>query len=246
MTPNIIGLLLSIILLASGISAEARTYLVSVGISDYSHFPVRISNLKLTANDARTVTDVYSKNGSLKYCQLINSEATRSRILNAVTRILGEAREYDVVVFFFSGHGYADGLCACDGKLSYDEIRKAMAKTKCRNKMMFIDACHSGGLRISGKSRQTTESSAKKANIMLFLSSRNDETSFENAKMNNGYFTTFLQKGLKGAADTDRDRKITAMELYKYVHKGVVDISEGRQHPVMWGNFNNNMPVLKW
>lgn len=81
---------------------------------------------------------------------------------------------------------------------------------------------------------------------MLFLSSRNEETSMERPDMQNGFFTTYLQKGLRGSADMNRDRIITSRELFKYVSKNVIDISNGKQHPVMWGKFSNNMVVMKW
>ena len=81
---------------------------------------------------------------------------------------------------------------------------------------------------------------------MLFLSSRSNETSIERRDMKNGFFTTYLQKGLRGGADANRDRTITAKELFDYVHKGVTKLSLNKQHPVMWGKFNNNMPVMTW
>ena len=38
----------------------------------------------------------------------------------------------------------------------------------------------------------------------------------------------------------------TAKEIYNFVHQGVVEASGNRQHPVMWGKFDGNMPVIKW
>ena len=81
---------------------------------------------------------------------------------------------------------------------------------------------------------------------MFFLSSRSNESSIERPIMKNGYFTAFLERGLRGGADNDLDRVITAKELYDFVSKGVKEISVDKQHPVMWGNFSNNMPVIKW
>lgn len=81
---------------------------------------------------------------------------------------------------------------------------------------------------------------------MLLLSSRNNENSIERSDMKNGYFTEFLKKGLRGNADVNRDRIITAKELFDFVNKGVAEISQDKQHPVMWGNFDHNMPVMKW
>lgn len=82
--------------------------------------------------------------------------------------------------------------------------------------------------------------------LMLFLSSRDDEVSYENPLYKNGFFTICLERCLRGGADADRNRVITAKELYQGVRRGVVELSEDRQHPVMWGNFDDNMPVMVW
>ena len=46
--------------------------------------------------------------------------------------------------------------------------------------------------------------------------------------------------------DTNGDKVITAKELFVFVSKNVATISKGRQHPVMWGSFSDNMPVMAW
>ena len=232
---------LSLLMLCT--SATAKVYLVSAGIADY---PGTSSDLTLPAKDAETIVGVYRKNTSLEYCLLLNEQATKERIVKAMKRVYMKATANDIVVFFYSGHGYAGGFCAYDGNLSYGELRKAMAGSKCRYKMIFADACFSGDMRTGGRSSQSALGAVKKASVMLFLSSRSNETSAERRTMENGFFTTYLQKGLRGGADKNRDRVITAREIYKYVHEGVVELSNGRQHPVMWGKFSNNMPVMKW
>lgn len=224
----------------------ARTYLVAVGIADYSSFPSKLNNLSLTVKDAGTIAWLYSQNSSVDYTLLVNEKATKKRIISAMNKLFSKAKKDDVVVFFFSGHGYPGGFCASDGNLGYGEVRRAMAKSKCRNKMMFVDACRSGGMRVSDADGEVAFNAAKGANVMLFLSSRNNENSIERRDMQNGYFTTYLQKGLRGNADADRNRTITARELFDFVHKGVSQISGGQQHPVMWGKFSDNMTVMKW
>ena len=221
----------------------AKTYLVSVGIADY---PGTNNDLALPTRDATTITALYSRNSQVTYKQLLNAQASRKNILSALRTVFAQAGSNDIVVFFFSGHGYEGGLVAYDGLLSYTEVRKAMAKSKSRNKMIFADACFSGQFRQEASSSSQTTSSYKKANVMLFLSSRSNETSIESPGMSNGFFTTYLQKGLRGNADANRDRVITARELFNFVQQGVVSLSHGRQHPVMWGNFSDNMPVMRW
>lgn len=47
-------------------------------------------------------------------------------------------------------------------------------------------------------------------------------------------------------ADSNLDRKITAKELFDFVHQGVVEKSDDEQHPVMWGNFDDNWVLMQW
>lgn len=215
-------------------------YLLSVGISDYQGDG---NDLKLPENDARTVSYVYKQCGNATVETLLNSSASCENIKNRMTALFSKAGKDDIVVLFFSGHGSPSGFAAYDGILSYSEIRKIYSQCKSRNKMVFADACFSGKLRVTDDSAPT---SGKQQNVMFFLSSRNDEMSIEAPMMKNGFFTAFLERGLRGGADSDRNRVITAKELFDFVSKGVKEISGDKQHPVMWGNFSNGMPVIKW
>lgn len=243
MRTKIVVLILSIFLLMLSAEVNAKVYLVSVGITDY---PGTSMDLTLPAKDAQTIAWIYSKNTNVEYSLLLDDRATTQNILSAMRKIFAKATTNDIVVFFYSGHGYPGGFAAYDGSLTYTEIRKAMKISKCKNKMIFADACFSGKIRTDGRVSHNSIQAAKKANVMLFLSSRSDETSIERRGMQNGFFTTYLQKGLRGGADKNRDRIITANELYEYVHKGVIELSNDKQHPVMWGNFSNDMPVMEW
>ena len=222
--------------------AEAKIYLVSAGISDY---PGTKNDLRLPANDAKTVLYIYTKNSQAENVLLTDSWATKANILSNIRSLFAKASSNDIILFFFSGHGTKGAFCAYDGNIPYAEIRNAMASSKALNKMIFADACFSGKMR-QGRKNEAAEQSFNKYNIMLFLSSRNDETSIERRDMKNGFFTSCLQKGLRGGADANKDRTITARELFNYVSNGVKQLSNGKQHPVMWGKFSDNMPVMKW
>lgn len=224
--------------------SDAKVYLVSVGISDY---PGHEMDLRLPVKDAKTMTWLYARNAELTYVQLLNENATTDKIVAAMDKVFSKAGSNDIVVLFYSGHGYSGGLYVYDGNLSYTQIRRSMAKSRCRNKMILADACFSGKLRTKSKSGSgSSVESSDDANVMLFLSSRGNETSFERVGMKNGFFTNYLQKGLRGGADSDRNRTITAKEIYDYVHSNVVELSNGKQHPVMWGKFDDDMPVMIW
>lgn len=235
------AIICTFILFSLAVTANAKTYLVAVGVSDY---PGTDKDLRLPANDAATVQYIYSKNSNAESVLLTNSNATKSAVLSKLRSTFAKASENDIIVFFFSGHGSKGTFCAYDAQIPYSEIRQAMASSKAKNKMIFADACFSGKMRQGRKN--TAEQSFNNYNIMLFLSSRGNETSIERRDMKNGFFTSCLQKGLRGGADANKDRTITARELFNYVSTNVKTLSSDKQHPVMWGKFSDNMTVMKW
>ena len=238
MRPFLTFSLLLLSLLPFSLGAQG-IYLISAGITDY---PGTSNDLTLPAKDARAIYRLYNKNSKAESVLLTDSNATKSHIIQATRRIFSKAKPDDIVVFFFSGHGFKGGFVAYDDYLFYDEIRKLFSSCRAKNKMIFADACFSGDIREGERVGYNDPNS----NIMLFLSSRSNEVSQENPRMKNGFFTACLLRSLKGGADVDRNRIITAKELFKAVSKGVKDLSNDCQHPVMWGNFLDNMPVMVW
>lgn len=220
--------------------AQSKVLLVAVGIGDY---PKPINKLNLPTKDALAIQTLIDKNGDSGTAILLDQAATKSAIISEIHARFDHASTDDIIIFFFSGHGYKGGFVAYDGELPYSMIREAMGSSKCKNKMIFADACFSGKMR-QGK-RQVKEEHSD-SNVMLFLSSRDNETSIERRDMTNGFFTVCLKDGLSGKADANRDRTITAKEIFDFVSTNVKKLSRDKQHPVMWGNFSNNMPVIRW
>ena len=235
--------LLAFALVLTPLVCQAKIYLLSVGISDY---PGTKNDLRLPHNDAATMQWLYKQNSQAKVCLLMNDKAKVAIVKKALQNMAALATEDDIVVMFFSGHGVKGGFVCYDGFLYYNDIYSAMGVCKSRNKMIFADACFSGAMRQKENSSSQNGNSHKTSNVMLFLSCRSNEKSIETPKMTNGFFTYALQHGLRGGADTNKDRIITAKELFDYVSVKVKKESGNRQHPVMWGKFSNNMPVMKW
>lgn len=222
------------------IAAESKDfYLLSVGISDY---PGTQNDLNLPTADAEAISSLYKTCSNAHTVLLLNKNATRANILNEARLLYQKAKAQDVIIFFFSGHGSSGCFCAYDGNLKYSELRDVFASCKSKSKIIFADACHSGGMRQGGHTGQHNLGS----DIMLFLSCRGNEYSIERKSMKNGYFTACLVRCLKGGADVNKDRIITAKELFNATSKGVIKLSQDKQHPVMWGNFDDDMPVINW
>lgn len=217
-----------------------QVYVLSVGISDY---PGTEFDLRLPTNDASAIVKLYKTNNSATTKLLLNEKATHQAIVDAAKSLYKNAGPDDIVVFYFSGHGSPSGFVAYDKQLHYETLRMVFSECKSKHKMIFADSCFAGKLR---DARQKSENNPQNIDLMLFLSSRHNETSIEKSVMENGCFTACLIKCLKGGADVDRNRIITAKELFTEVARGVKILSHDQQHPVMWGNFDDDMIVMKW
>ena len=217
---------------------QAKVYLLSVGIADY---PGKENDLRISDNDAKTIAKVFQATKDASVNILVNEAATQSALLSTMHTTFEDADYNDAVILYFSGHGTPGALVCHDGLLTYQHIFKMLKGCKATRKIIIADACYAGKMRTT---RQQNDS-YNNQNVMLFLSSRTNEMSQE-TQYKNSLFTIFLERGLRGGADKDKNRQITARELFDFVHKGVIDASGNKQHPVMWGKFENDMIVIKW
>ena len=230
--------ILIVLLLICCLQLQAKVYLVCVGIADY---PGKENDLRISDNDAKTIAKVFQATKDASVNVLVNEAATQSALLSTMHTTFEDADYNDAVILYFSGHGTPGALVCHDGLLTYQHIFKMLKGCKATRKIIIADACYAGKMRTT---RQQTDS-YNNQNVMLFLSSRTNETSQE-TQYKNSLFTIFLERGLRGGADKDKNRQITARELFDFVHKGVIEASGNKQHPVMWGKFDNDMTVIKW
>ncbi len=223
---------------------QAKNYVVIAGISDYQEGE---RDLWFAANDAMVMKQLYLNNGDAYVITLTNSDATADKIKIAMRQAFRKAKAEDNIVFIFAGHGFQGGFACYNSYIFYEEVVNAMKTSKAKKKMVFVNACY------SGNARYTSERTDKHFNeqIMFFLSSRSGQVSWERSDMKNSFFIAYLERGMRGAADSNRDKRITAVELFNYVSTEVNKRSNDQmekldQHPVMWGNFDDNMIVIDW
>lgn len=238
------------ILICQGISAQ-KTYVVSVGLGDYK-YPDIAPSLPCSVNDAKAVSHFFNDYNGSRVFMLLDENATRDHILTVLSKEFAKSTPDDEIIFVFSGHGVPGGLTTYETKdmnsiITYNEIQNIMKSAKARRKIILAMACYSGGLNLT-KSKKSpnnkTRKRTEKTSVMLYTSSRSDEPSWENSMMKNSFFISRILKALRGAADANKDRKITARELFNYVNPAVIDDTEGLQHPQMWGNFDDSMVVV--
>ena len=239
---------------------DVTIWSVIVGVSRYTHMP----SLKYTDDDAyHLYAFLKSPEGGAvadeQISVLIDEDANRDQIIRTMKRKFHKADENDVIVFYFSGHGYDGSFLPSDydGKnnlLSHQDIIDILEDSRAKHKVVFADACHSGSLeqentlamkapyqgQLNDYYRQFNNS---KGGLALLMSSKDSEFSLEDQGLRQGVFSHYLMRGLKGEANTNSDQIISISELYDYVHGQVTRYTLNAQTPNIKGSFDKNMPV---
>ncbi len=205
-------------------SSARRVFAVMVGISDY---PGSGNDLPLTAEDARKLQQALARQGTLapESVTLIDAQATRAGLRQAFQRVAAAAGPDDLFLFFYSGHGNQvrgqvsatepDGkdetIEMVDGSITDDELNQMFQQVHAQTSLLILDSCFSGGFARDVVSRP---------GVMGLFSSEEDLTSSVAEKFQaGGFLSHFIQTGLEGGADENRDRVITAGELGAYVRR---------------------------
>jgi len=207
------------LLIASTLTICAqKTYVLSTGVSNYGDVEVNLGN---TTKDAKAFAALFKSQKQTTVSLLTSAHANRANIKEHLEAIAKLATAEDKVMFFFSGHGNTGCFFAYDGAFYYTELLSILRTMKAKGIYVFVDACMSGS--VSDNATNYDWSTNRSPSIALMMSSRANEYSIENRLLDHGFFTQALLKALKGKSDTNRDRRITLMEAFKYVHKDITD-----------------------
>lgn len=253
---SIVTLLFVLIGIQSVFAQKATTYAIVIGIADYKY----ITDLTFTVPDAKKVYAFLKSNAggavpSNHIRFLANEKATKANIMKEMDYIFSFAKPQDRVIFYFSGHGASGFFCANDIKINgneaenalwHDEVKDAFKKCKARTKLCIADACYAGSIKGVANYKPIRQKGPgledKSAGVAVIMASKSNQTSGEDARLKQGYFSYFMIQGLGGKSDSNRDKVITIKELFTYVWKNVKSYSKGKQVPIMFSN-TYTMPV---
>jgi len=243
-------------IVASTARNEVKIWAVVVGVGSYEHMP----SLRFTDDDAYQLYAFLKspEGGALPDNQvrvLIDENATYRNIIHSIRRVLHQADDNDVALFYFSGHGLESSFLPVnyDGvknELMHDEIKELVDQSRAKHKIVIADACHSGGY-LAYRSTNVDRSlehyykafEQSKGGTALLLSSKEKEYSLEDGGLRSGVFSYFIIRGLKGEADKNGDRIINVQELFNFTRVNVRKYTASMQTPVLMGNFDNKMPL---
>lgn len=206
--------------------SSRRCWAVLVGVSEYEHAGKGILTNLLYADDDAEAFAAALKNQKWKSSHiklLTNKQATKRNIEVALESWLTKANPEDLIVLYWSGHGFPDPenaekvYFACyDTDVSIpatgyrmDRVRAALEERKVRNVILLADTCHAGKLITRGNKgisivpeieKMRRDKSIPKGWIFM-VGADSDRQAIEHTSWSNGAFTHCLIKGLSGHAD---------------------------------------------
>jgi Caspase domain/PEGA domain len=147
------------------ISAAGNYYAIVIGINSY---PPPLPALVTAVNDAKAVASVLSANYGFHITLLLDKEATRVNIIDAINGFRDTLNENDSLLIYYAGHGFSDHLTdnkaddkaywlPVDANSRYssnriiaDELTASIKAQSARHVLIISDSCFSGGLARSG------------------------------------------------------------------------------------------------
>ena len=142
-------------------------------------------------------------------------------------------------LFYYSGHSDENALLVGKAKYDYSSLKAAISKVPSDVHVVILDSCYSGNfIRTKGGQKRKPflfdDSSVVKGHAYL-SSSSSQESSQESDEIGSSFFTNAMLTGLRGAADSSGDKKVTLNELYSYAFNETLSKTEntsvGPQHP---------------
>lgn len=131
--------------------------------------------------------------------------------------------EDTTLFFYYSGHADRRGLLLGDSRVPYDELRGALERLPVRLRITIIDACHSGQItRRKGTPvpiEIAVENDEDLRGAIYITAASDSESAHESDEIAGSVFTTSLLAGLRGAADSSGDDRISLEEAYAFAYR---------------------------
>jgi hypothetical protein len=202
--------------------------------------------LRFAESDALAMADVLRHLGGLHSEDLVLLPGTRraslqaafERLRAAIAKVPPGGLRREIFVYY-SGHSDETGLLLGKDRVLYAELRRWLESTGADVRIAILDSCASGALiRRRGGTRRppflSDASSAARGHAFLTASSEN-EAAQESDRVGAAFFTHFLVSALRGAADANRDGRVTLAEAYQFAYDETLgrtaQTAAGAQHP---------------
>jgi hypothetical protein len=242
---RIIHSLLAVVMLSAPAWVEAaslRRFAVVVGANTGGGRPAlryAVTDASRFADVLRDLGGVHAKDATVLSQPTVAALETAVRSLrNQVEQARKESGRIEVV-FYYSGHADETGLLLGADRYSYESLRDGLSAVSADVRIAVLDACASGAMtRLKGGEPRRpfmVDASSNMRGHAFLTSSSADESAQESDRIGGSFFTHFLVSGLRGAADTSGEGKVTLNEAYQYAFNETLGrtlkTQGGPQHP---------------
>ena len=213
----------AVLALASGSAFAEQRYAVVIRANPgwSSDRPLRYAE-----NDAERVRDVLVSLGGFapdRVALLRDPDTSEVRAtLRDLARVTRASSEDTLVFVYYSGHADDENLHLKGEPLGFKELHATLRSLPSTLKLAVIDACKSGAVTRKGGMRvdefAVSVDNPKLSGMVILTSSGADELSQESRALAGSVFTHHLVSGLRGAADVNKDHKVTLGEAYQYAY----------------------------
>jgi hypothetical protein len=143
------------------------------------------------------------------------------------------------LVVYYSGHADETGILLAGARYDYARLRQRIRAVPADVHIAIVDSCASGSFtRIKGGTKLPPflhDRSNRVAGFAFLSSSAEDEDAQESDRIGASFFTYYFVAGLRGAADRNRDGRITLTEAYQFSYEHTLgrtqNTKHGPQHP---------------
>lgn len=200
--------------------------------------------------------------GRANVTRLSGKDASLVKITSTLDTLAGSVGENDPFLLYFSGHGgvtnegtilapYDAASAIQSGLLTSDQLADSLRRLPSKRKLVIIDACHAGGLNLSGGlaksakslSNAVLSSMAAGEGVVVIASSRSSEVSYIRPGDPLSLFTKHFVSAMRGAGGHDASGFVRVFDLFNYVAERVRQ-EEPRQAPVYAAHHQDlNFPV---
>jgi hypothetical protein len=205
--------------------------------------------LRYAESDARRLGDVLrGVGGFFPEDVVVLHDVAAEDVRRALIDLNARLRQSDagaVLLVFYSGHADAESLHLAGTHLLLGELRNLVAGSSADARVLIVDSCRSGALtRVKGGRPAHPFDVAAAMNVVapppvqgmaIFTSSAAGEDAQESESLQASIFTHHLLSALLGAADRDRDGRVTIDEAFTYAAERTLAATAatlpGPQHP---------------
>ena len=224
-----------------------RTWVFVVGLLQFQHKDLFDSFPQKNRRDAQLVE--FFRQQGVPASQLVflkDSQATTQRVETSFPAFLSKAGPDDLLIFYYTGHGYKSDDEKTTYFATYDDsedtdgwatdaiVHDIEKYFKGSRALLTADTCFSGSL------AQTTRQLGRRVSYATLASATSNHTSTENWT-----FTEMLLAGLKGKpfADINNDGEVTLSELAEDIKEDMSFAEDQKAVFVTTGNFQPEMEL---